>query len=243
MKKLIVANWKENPGTEAAGLKLFHAVAKAPRGADVVICPPFVYLEEISRAFKKLQSKKNLALGAQDVFWEEGGAFTGTAGPKMLRSVGVRYVIIGHSERRRVFNETDAMVNKKIKLALKDGLKVVLCVGEPIAIRKKGIAAAETFIKNQLKNGLAGVRKDEKIIVAYEPIWAIGSGKNDNPEDATTMAKLIKKHGVARFLYGGSVTSKNIADYVHYKSIDGALVGGASLKAQEFNKILDKIKN
>jgi len=281
LRKLLVANWKENPQTEAQALELFHAIAKArpgsgvasgARAADVIICPPFIYLEEIARAFRKLPTrsrelayaKKNFALGAQDVFWEERGAFTSEVGPKMLKSLGVRYVIIGHSERRKYGKETDVTINRKIKLALKDDLHVILCVGEPLAVRRKGIAAAQRYIKNQLKKDFAGIGKNIRgtgartnITIAYEPIWAIGSGKNDKPEDAVAMARFIKKTighqlpglsgsqgsstsgplGIP-FLYGGSANSKNIADYVQYKEIDGALVGGASLKAAEFSKMI-----
>ncbi len=271
MHKLLVANWKENPKTELRALKLFKEIAAAKRGAtndtnavDVIICPPFIYLEEIARSFRKLSvsggagGTKYLALGAQDVFWEERGAFTGEIGPNMLRSLGVRYVIIGHSERRRDFKETDGMINKKVLLALRDGLKVILCVGEPPAIRKKGIAAAKSFIKNQLKSDLAGLKNlrsggarinaQSSLIIAYEPIWAIGTGKNDNPEDAAAMADFIKKTASVYFaakeidvLYGGSVNSKNVLDYVQYKSISGALVGGASLKSAEFGTMIARV--
>lgn len=238
MQKLIVANWKENPKSENAALKLFKEIARAPRnGAQVVICPPFVYLEEISAAYRKMSAtaKKNLALGVQDIFWEEHGAFTSEIGPKMIRSLGARYVIVGHSERRKYLKETDVMINKKIKMALADGLHVVLCVGEPLSIRKKGIVAAKTYIKNQLKKDLTGIGRAMNLTVAYEPIWAIGTGRNDSPADAVEMAKFIN---ASRFLYGGSVNSKNIRDYVQCKGIDGALVGGASLKAGEFKKLI-----
>jgi triosephosphate isomerase len=260
MKKILIANWKENPSSEKKASVLFHGIAKAAgkikrSNAEVVICPPFIYLESIAIAFRKMpaSAKKNLALGAQDVFWEEKGAFTGQVGPKMLKSLGVRYVIVGHSERRKYAKETDTTINKKIKLALKDKLNVILCVGEPPAVRKKGMRAAEAFIKNQLKKDLAGIRG--KVIVAYEPIWAIGSGKNDNPEDAAHIARFIRKataamggHGgrnrnvVAGVLYGGSVNSGNVGDYVQYKEISGALVGGASLKAREFAKMIAAIR-
>jgi triosephosphate isomerase len=249
MRKLIAANWKENPGNERGALKLFREVARAKRGnADVVICPPFIYLEEVASEFRKMNAaaKKHFAIGAQDVFWEEKGAFTSEVGPKMLRSLGARYVIVGHSERRKYLGETDAMINKKIKLALRDKLNVILCVGEPLAVRKRGIVAAERFVKDQLKKDLAGATG--KIIVAYEPIWAIGTGKNDSPEEAAHMAAFIKKTLMAhnptlspRILYGGSVNSKNIRNYVQYKDIDGALVGGASLKAGEFKKLISQI--
>ena len=248
MRKLLAANWKENPRTEREALKLFKEVAKGKReDVDVAICPPFVYLEEIADAFRKMPvtAKRNLALGAQDAFWEEKGAFTSEIGPKMIRSLGAKYVIIGHSERRKYLHETDAMINKKVQLALKDNLNVILCVGEPLAIRKKGISAARTYIKNQLKKDLKNI-KIGSIAIAYEPIWAIGTGRNDNPQDAAQMADFIKTSVKAinnrlnpRILYGGSVRSKNIRDYVQCKGIDGALVGGASLKAGEFKKIIN----
>jgi len=238
---------KENPKTETQALKLFNAAAKVKRGTgvEVAVCPPFIYIGEIAAAFKKLSNKKNFSFGAQDVFWEEKGAFTGGVGPKMLRSLGATYVIVGHSERRKWFKETDAMINKKIKLALADGLNVILCVGEPLAIRKKGITAARAFVKKQLTQDLKNVKrsgalkpKGGRIVVAYEPIWSIGTGRFDEPKDAAEMATFIKKTAKAPVLYGGSVNSGNVADYVQYKDIGGALVGGASLKAGEFKKLI-----
>jgi triosephosphate isomerase len=278
-RKLIVANWKENPKTALAAKRLFAASARAAakmsafdkRSAEVIICPPSIFLEEIGRAasLSKLSKTKkiaNLALGAQDVFWEEEGPFTGGVGSKMLRALGVQYVIIGHSERRKWFNETDAMINKKVLRALADGLHVILCVGEPLAVRKNGIGAAKRYLKAQLICDLKGVFGGEggqskrtagagKIIVAYEPIWAIGSGRNDDPKDAVAIAAFIKETVYAfgergatkgkanstagiKVLYGGSVNSKNVADYVQLEEIDGALVGGASLKADEFGKLM-----
>jgi len=248
MKKLIAANWKENPKTEAEALKLFKATVAVKRGTnvDVVVCPPFIYLPEIAKAYKKLLNKKQLSIGAQDVFWEEQGAFTGEVGPAMLRGIGAQYVIIGHSERRKWFHETDAEINEKIKLALEDGLKVILCVGEALAVRNKGLAAARAFVNNQLTRDLKAVKpKGGRIVVAYEPIWSIGTGRYDEADDAEKMAVFIKQtvkklHGLANIpvLYGGSVNSGNVADYVQWKGIDGALVGGASLKAEEFKKII-----
>ncbi|HVO28592.1 MAG TPA: triose-phosphate isomerase [Candidatus Paceibacterota bacterium] len=255
MRKLIVANWKENPATATAARALFDAVARAGtdrRRADVVICPPFVYLEELAGAYRKMRAgaKRHLALGAQDVFWEERGAFTSEVGPKMIRSLGAEYVIVGHSERRKYLHETDAMVNKKIKLALRDDMRVILCVGEPPAVRRKGVTASKKFVAGQLKKDLAGLRLQSPIsklpalTIAYEPIWAIGTGRNDRPEDALKMAGFVKKilapggRSAPRFLYGGSVNSGNVGDYVQYKEVDGALVGGASLKAAEFGKML-----
>jgi triosephosphate isomerase len=186
----------------------------------------------------------------------------------MLKQFGVRYVIIGHSERRRVFGETDEMVNEKVHAAFAEGLRVILCVGEPAEIRKKGIRAARQYVKNQLKKDLrdivvplkngtqnldsgfgsttltTGRRNDKKgtLVIAYEPIWAIGTGKNDPPEDARDMAIFIKKetHDAA-ILYGGSVDGANVADYLCYYEINGVLVGSASLHAKEIKKIIKNI--
>jgi triosephosphate isomerase len=244
MRKLLVANWKENPKSEREAMGLFRAVAKVKlSGVDVVVCPPVVYLEGVSRLYRGIPvaAKRSLALGVQDLFWEEQGAYTGEIGSGMVVSLGARYVILGHSERRKYAQETDAMINKKIKAVIKSGLNVILCVGESLAIRKKGMVAVERFIKNQLKKDLAGLVSVKNVIIAYEPIWAIGTGKNDSPQDALEMARCIKRIVRCRFLYGGSVNSKNVYDYVQYKSIDGALVGGASLKAGEFKKMINNI--
>lgn len=251
MRKLIAANWKENPRTEARAIALFRATASAARksGADAAVCPPFIYLERIA-GVRRREKKEHVALGAQDVFWEEKGPYTSEVGPKMLRSLGVRYVIIGHSERRRWMHETDEMINKKIRFALADGLRVILCVGERPAVRRKGTAAAKRFVAGQLKEDLKGIRKSDarRVTVAYEPIWAIGSGKHDRPEDAAAIATAIKSflkkayHFSPRVLYGGSVDSGNVRDYVQLNAIDGALVGGASLRIREFEKLLKAVK-
>ncbi len=243
MRKLIIANWKMNPATFAEAEKLARAAEKSARGAscEVVLCPPFVWLTDLSH--KKSQKIK---WGAQDVFWKEAGAFTGEVSPLMLKSSGVDYVIIGHSERRAL-GETDEMINLKIRAALRTGLKVILCVGEPLAMRKRGLAASKRFVADQLKADLKNVnqpgrRQVKGMFIAYEPIWAIstsGTGLVDTPRLAGEMAKSIKKKlpGI-KVLYGGSVTSKNSADFVKYPSLDGALVGGASLRADEFKKII-----
>ncbi len=244
MPKLLVANWKENPKTEKQALKLFNDIANAGRhgAVEVSVCPPFIYIEEIAKAYKKQKSKKGFSFGAQDVFWEEKGPYTSEVGPLMLKKLGTKYVIVGHSERRKWLHETDAMINKKIKLALKDRLKIILCVGEPLTVRKRGGAFAEKFIKNQLKKDLAGVpraKTAKEVIVAYEPIWAIGTGRSDSPNDAKLVAQFIKKHTGSRVLYGGSVNGKNVGDFVQLREIDGALIGGASLKADEFEKMIN----
>ena len=252
-RKLIAANWKENPRSERAAEDLFRAVMKIKSGSvEVVVCPPFIYLERVA-AIKRSIKKSKVTLGAQDVFWEEKGPYTSEVGPKMLKSLGVKYVIIGHSERRKWMHETDQMINKKIKLALADGLRIILCVGESLAVRKKGVGAAEKFVANQLKRDLAGIpnkkRDAENVVIAYEPIWAIGTGRNDRPEDARDMAIFIKRilkkshRFMPRVLYGGSVNGRNIRDYIQWKEVDGALVGGASLKSVEFKKIINNTKH
>jgi len=236
MKKLIVANWKMNPQTEQQAIRL----ARAEDQKGVVICPPFPFLDGVKGKLKKAD------LGAQDLFWEDpptgGGPYTGEVSVLMLKRLGARYVIIGHSERRRWLGETDEMINRKVVSAARGGLKVILCVGEPLSVRKKGLYAAKQFVKSQLRKNLKSVRSP--VIIAYEPIWAIGTGKPDRPEDTLTMVRFIK--GVAgsscRVLYGGSVTSQNVKSFLCYKEMYGALVGGASLKAQEFRKIITIVK-
>ena len=270
MRKFIVANWKENPLTEREAISLFaktDAAATRKKSdtrypipdtrVQVVICPPVAYLESLHEKFTALRVKHNLALGAQDVFWENKGAFTGGEGPSIIRSLGAQYIIVGHSERRKFFRETDAMVNKKVLATLAEGLTVILCVGEPLSVRKKGMAAAKNFIKKQLTKDLKRLypmphTSYPRLFIAYEPIWAIGKGKGDSPADASLMAEFIKKiikrlypiphTPYPKILYGGSVNSSNVANYVSQKNIDGALVGGASLDAREFGKMIAKVE-
>jgi triosephosphate isomerase len=249
MDKLLIANWKENPGTEKEALALLRAVLKIKTKKDIqtVICPPFIYLEKCAGIAAAARGKDRPALGAQDVFWEDKGPYTGEVGPAMLKALGVQYVIIGHSERRQWLGETDAMINRKIRAALGAGLHIVLCVGESGEVRKKGVAAAQKFVKSQLDKDFKGISRataGDKLIIAYEPIWAIGAGRPASPEDAVLMARFIKKSLVSklriaglRVLYGGSVNSGNIADFVQYREVDGALVGGASLSAGEWKKM------
>lgn len=236
--KLIVANWKMNPLTVTEAARLARAEDK--RG--VVIAPPAPFLAGVHDVLVRAK------LGAQDVFFEMKGAYTGAVAPAMLTSLGVRYVIIGHSERRAQ-GESDAMVKKKVQLALAKHLTVILCVGEPWSVRKKGMAAAKRFIARQLRMALKGVIRSPlrtaRLIIAYEPVWAIGTGKADHPLAAAAIATFIKKllatryvlH-TARVLYGGSVTPHNAAAFLREKSIDGALVGGASLRPRDFMKII-----
>lgn len=243
-KKIIIANWKMH----APNLRSWRSF-RAPRNVDVVICPPFPYLLSVSSLV--ISHKSSVRLGAQDVFWEDKGAYTGEVSPAMLKNSKGEYVIVGHSERRRWLGETDEMINKKVKAVLRAGLKVILCVGEPLSVRKKGLAAAKKFVADQLRKDLAGIKKSSVIshqssVIAYEPIWAIGTGRSDKPSDTAEMASFIKnlllvscRLSHVPVLYGGSVNSKNIADFVQYKEIDGALVGGASIKVGEFKKIVN----
>lgn len=240
MKPLIVANWKLNPINKKEAKELFERIKKGVskiKGVEVVICPPFVFLPLL----------KGLTLGAQNVYFEENGAFTGEISVVMLKDLGVKYVIIGHSERRKYFNETDELINKKIKKVLSVNLTPILCIGE--TAEEKNSGKKSDVLKRQLKEGLKGVSRDEikKIIIAYEPIWAIGTGKNCSIDETMSSVLFIKKivsklynREIAdnmRILYGGSVKSDNSALYVKNAGANGLLVGGASLNAEEFVKI------
>ncbi len=217
--------------------------------ADIVVVPPFVYPTKL-----KIKNLK-LKIGAQNVFWADKGAYTGEISPIMLKNLGVKYVIIGHSERRKYLNETDEMINKKVLAALKAGLKVVLCVGEDFKIHKKGEKSVKNFVKKQLEKDLKNFKflilnskLRNHLVIAYEPVWAIGTGNYCQPKDALEMIKFIKNFLIthysilhSRVLYGGSVNSKNIESFVRYKEIDGALVGGTSLKIKEVKEIVEKV--
>jgi triosephosphate isomerase len=240
MKLLIVANWKMNPENLKKAKLLFMEFKKGMkdvRNVEVVICPPFVYLSEL------IASKScDLKFGAQDCFWEEKGAFTGEISPKMLKDLGVEYVIVGHSERRKILGETDEMINKKLKAAIKAKLKPILCIGETEKERTSG----KTFqvLKNQLKkalNGTSNVKlQTSNLIIAYEPVWAIGTGNPCKPEDAKEVLLFLRKILKFPILYGGSVNSKNAKDYIKI-GFDGLLVGGASLDPKEFIEIIKGI--
>jgi len=247
MRFLIVANWKCNPTTLKEARRLFNSVKrglKKIKNVEVVICPSFVYLS----CFK---SFKNLKLGAQDCFWEEKGAFTGEISPVMLKDLGCQYVIIGHSERRTNFGETDEMINKKIKAALIAKLNPIFCIGEIKEEREKG--QIQNILKSQIEKGLNGILKREikNIVIAYEPVWAIGTGNPCDIEEAQKMALLIRKlisqkysPAIAkdlRIIYGGSVDSQNARDYIKEAGMAGLLVGGASLNHREFLKILKEV--
>ena len=235
MNKLIVGNWKCNPTTLKEAKKLFDAVKKFhPKNAEVVICPPFVYLSQL----------KGLTLGAQNVFYQEKGAFTGEVSPAMLKDFKIPYVIIGHSERRKHFGETDELISKKIKAAVQAGLKVIFCIGENEGDEK------QTVIEKQITEGLKNISSKElkQITIAYEPVWAIGTGKNCSVDETLKSVLLIKKNilnlytrqlsDTIKVLYGGSVTEQNAGSYIKEAGVHGLLVGGASLRAEEFIKIV-----
>jgi triosephosphate isomerase len=211
---------------------------------EIVICPPSPYLGLIHQAV----AHSNIKLGAQNCYFEKEGAYTGEVSPPMLGSVGCSHVIIGHSERRQCFGETDESVNKKIKAALAEGLTPIVCIGETLAEREEG--RTMQVIKIQIEGGFARLHKEEmqKLIIAYEPVWAIGTGKTATPEQAEEVHAYIRKlladgwYGETsesvRILYGGSVKPENIDDLMEKPNIDGALVGGASLKAESFTRII-----
>lgn len=242
MSKLLIFNWKMNPGT----LKEAVALAKASDYKNVVMTPPFLFIEEVAKVLKKAK------LGAQDVFWESKGAFTGEVSAQELKDLCVEYVIVGHSERRHQLGETDEMIAKKLKAAAENGLTPVLCVGETKA--EKDAGKKEVVIKKQLTKGLSLITKSYKLkanslLVAYEPVWAIGTGDPETSESARETIKYIKKilrptpyDLRVRVLYGGSVNSSNLADYIKFKEIDGALVGGASLNKEEVKKMAAYLK-
>lgn len=245
MKKVIIANWKCNPTSQREALRLFGALAKGLRGGggkEVVVCPPFVYLGlKKSAAFK---------LGAQDCFWQARGPFTGQMSTAMLKDLGVKYVLCGHSERRQ-FGETNEVANKKVRAALASGICPVLCVGESSAHRKKGQAFG--VVERQIKEGLKKISKFEtkKVIIAYEPIWAISPHGPCSPDEALTMALFLRKVAgklankqiakSIKVLYGGSVNSQNARDYVASDFLSGLLIGAASLDAKEFVKIVKSV--
>jgi len=251
MKRYLIAgNWKMNKTTgEAIELaqKLVESL-KDVNDRDILICPPFTALYSVYQVIKGT----NIKLGAQDVFYENSGAFTGEISPIMLKDVGCEYVIIGHSERRHIIGETDELINKKIKAAINNGLKTILCVGELLEEREAGKTLE--VVKTQLEKGLNGVSKEEmkNVVIAYEPVWAIGTGKTAKPEDAQEvhayirelLSKLYSKEIAEETIiqYGGSVKASNIDSLMAMPDIDGALVGGASLVAEEFTRIVKFIK-
>ena len=247
-KKFVAGNWKMNMLGKEAG-QLARGVAGGVTGitdeVDVVLAPPFTALRIVAEAIEGT----GIGLGAQDVFWEEKGPYTGEISPAMLVDAGCEWVIIGHSERRNVLHETDEMVRKKINAALAEGLKVIVCVGETLEEKEGGKTV--TVVDGQVDSALSGleIRDPSRFVIAYEPIWAIGTGQNATPDEAEFVHATIREIAgkilgdIAdrmRIVYGGSVTEDNITELMAEPDIDGALVGGASLRADAMTSIVLK---
>jgi triosephosphate isomerase (TIM) len=245
-KKLIAGNWKMNK-TSADGVELVRDIVAdvgKQSDVDVVVCPPFTALEGVAGALEG----SNVKLGAQNMHFEASGAFTGEVSAPMLRAIFATHVILGHSERRTYFGETDELVNKKVLAALKNQLRPIFCVGESLAEREAG--STLKVVQTQVERGLEGISKEQapSVVVAYEPVWAIGTGKVASTEQAQEVhafirGLLVKLLGeqVAqkiRILYGGSMKPSNAPELLAQKDIDGGLIGGASLEARSFVELV-----
>lgn len=242
-RKVIAGNWKMNvlPGEALEFVNNLAPIVKDTKN-EVIICVPFTDLFYTLLAVQET----NIHVGAQNMHWKESGAYTGEISPDMLKCINVEYVIIGHSERRQYFNETDETVNLKVKSALEHGLKPIVCVGE--SLEQKEAENTEKIITSQVAKALEGLTLDDlsNTIIAYEPIWAIGTGKTATAEDANNSIKAIRNKIKELFntddvtiLYGGSVKPENAKELFSMSDIDGGLVGGASIKAETFGKIVN----
>ncbi len=250
-KPIIAANWKMHMTVEETAAYIRHFLVESGDDTDVevVIIPPFTALE---RASSLISEAYSLKLGAQNMNAHKSGAFTGEISAGMLRELFVRYVVLGHSERRQIFGETDAQVNEKVRAAHEATIKPILCIGETLAERDGG--QVEAILSRQLRLGLAGLgaREIQETVIAYEPIWAIGTGRNATPEQAQQAHAFIRQELVSlsdatvaervRIQYGGSVKPANAAALLTEKDIDGALVGGASLDPRDFSEIVKAAK-
>jgi triosephosphate isomerase len=242
---LVVANWKMNKSLNDAqqyGQELLPLLA-GYTGVEVVVCPPFTSLTVMSQIFRGSEIK----LGAQNLFWEMKGAYTGEISPAMLVDTGCTYVILGHSERRQIMGENDAIINRKVRAALDAGLIPILCVGETLQERENN--RAREVVKEQLTRDLKNITfAPQGLVIAYEPVWAIGTGVNASSDDAQEMIGFIRSYLAKLYnreladsvciLYGGSVNEENIAEFMGEDDVDGALVGGASLQANSFARIV-----
>jgi triosephosphate isomerase len=236
---------KDLSGTIELISAIKNELSKSETSTEVIVCPPFTSLESASTLLKG----SSINLGAQNMHYEDSGAFTGEISAKMLKSVGCQYVILGHSERRTLFGESDEMINKKIKKAVSAGLKPIFCVGETLEERESG--STEKVVETQIRNGLSGLNETElsELIIAYEPVWAIGTGKTATPQQAQDVHQFIRNliselfsNNFAEKLvvqYGGSVKPDNAAELFSQPDIDGGLIGGASLKADAFLAIVN----
>lgn len=245
--QIIAGNWKMHTTLAEASILvegLKKALAEVSTDRQIVVCPPFTGLSTVA----DLVADTTIAVGAQNMYFEEKGAFTGEVSPVMLSDIGCEYVILGHSERRQYFGEMDELVNQKIKTALRFAMTPIVCVGESLAQREAD--ETESFITSQIDAGLAGLTAEEvkAIVIAYEPIWAIGTGRTATSAQAEEVCAFIRKRIATLFgaeaaesvrvLYGGSVKGSNAAELLAEVDIDGALVGGASLKADDFMAII-----
>lgn len=244
-KTIIAGNWKMNKTATETRALIEELKSMTPRAkwCDIVVCVPFV---NIPAAIKAARGSK-IAIAAQNMHFEKSGAFTGEVSADMLLDLGVKYVIIGHSERRQYFGETDESVNKRVKQALAKGLKPIVCVGETLVEREKN--RTKRVLKKQIVEGLAGIEDFTDVVIAYEPVWAIGTGKTATKEDANltigyirrvvsqTFGKEISKN--LRIQYGGSMNPGNAKELMSMRNVDGGLIGGASLKAEDFAKVVN----
>ncbi|MFZ3062708.1 MAG: triose-phosphate isomerase [Actinomycetota bacterium] len=245
---IIAGNWKMYK-TASQAVFLFQRLEDLlvdVKNVEIVVCPPFIALRSLQVVIE--QNQPNIYLGAQNMHWEEEGAYTGEVSPTMLKALSVKYVILGHSERRQLFSETDEMIHKKVASALAHGLIPILCVGETLEQRERG--ETEMVVHTQVTRDLEGISENEvkNLVIAYEPIWAIGTGRTATPEVANETIKFIRrvlaeayKPEIAEavcILYGGSVKPDNIGELMGESDIDGALVGGASLDPDSFARIV-----
>ncbi len=250
-KPIIAGNWKMNKTLPEAKsfVEVVKNVVPSSDVVDSVICSPALFLGQLVEA----TNGTNVAIGAQNMHFEENGAFTGEVSPVALADLGVKYVILGHSERREMFNETDESVNKKTLAAFKHGLTPIVCCGETLEERESG--KTNELVGAQIEKALAGLTAEQAkaTVIAYEPIWAIGTGKSSTAEDANEVCAHIRSVVASQFSqdvadairiqYGGSVKPENIKEYMAQPDIDGALVGGAALDAQSFLQLLEAGKN
>ncbi len=234
-KIFIIANWKMHPISSGEAKKLFEETVKTEnKKTKIIVCPPFVFLPLL----------KGKGLGAQNCFWEKEGSFTGEISPIALKEIGCNYVILGHSERRKIIGEDFLSIKKKVKIAIKAGLTPILCVGE----NEIGDVAATKTLKKQMETALSGIPLAQ-VIVAYEPVFAIGTG-NSCPVDLAMKRRIFIRNILlglgsrgkeAKIVYGGSVNGRNAEEYIHRARFDGLLVGGASLKTKEFKAIVEAV--
>ena len=243
---IIAGNWKmhKTVAETTATVKALAALVADVKNVEIVVCPPFTALAAAAEA----ACCTNVAIGSQNIFWEEKGAFTGEIAPGMLVEAGCKYAVVGHSERRQYFGEIDETVNKRVKAALKHNLIPIVCVGETLVQREAGIT--QEICATQTRGGLSGLTAEQVagLVIAYEPVWAIGTGKTATSKDANDVCAFIRREVAAvfgqaaadavRIQYGGSVKADNASELMAMSDIDGALVGGASLVADDFAKIV-----